>query len=401
MKKMAVFFGGRTVEHEVSVVTGIQFIENARGYETIPVYITREGEWYTGEKLLDTMFIKNFNPNDKSISRVYMQPAEGKGRLCIVKRGLIGTTTETVDIDVAVPAMHGMNGEDGSIQGLFELMNIPYTSSAMLGCSMSMDKIAMKQNFEAGGFPTLPYIWMMRSKWEKDREACIEKAETLGYPVFVKPANLGSSIGVSKAIDRKALTDAIDLAAHYDRRILIEKGLEDAIEINCSALGYEDDVRSSLCEQPISAKELLSFSDKYLGGSGAKGKISSGGKSGMASLSRLLPAPISKELTERIQAMTAEIFKSFDSKGVVRIDYLTKKDESVLYVNEINMIPGSFAFYLWDKEPINMPYSKLIDKLVEYAEKANKDKNANNYGFDSGKLLENMAKSPKHGGAKK
>jgi D-alanine-D-alanine ligase len=272
-----------------------------------------------------------------------------------------------------------MNGEDGTIQGLFEMAGIPYASSGVLGSSVGMDKIAMKQLLRGAGFPVLDFIWFTRDQLEKDRLKIVERAEQeIRYPMFVKPASLGSSIGVSKAVNREELEKALALAASYDRRILIEVGIEHPVEINCAAVGYGENVQSSVCEMPVSASDdsFLTFWEKYLRNNGAKGPQSHG----MKSLSRVLPAPIDAGLTHRIQQMTVDIFKLLDFRGTVRVDYILDHND-ILYVEEPNTIPGSMAFYLWKAAGINFP--ELVDRLIESAMQAFADKNRSVYAYDS------------------
>ena len=388
---MAVIFGGRSVEHDVSIVTGLQWIENAsQQYTIIPIYITRNGNWYTGDRLLDVDFLRNFDENTKGVYAAFIPPDSGKKELQVFEKGLFGNRVRSVEIDVAVLAMHGMNGEDGTLQGLLELADIPYTSAGVLGSAVGMDKIAAKAFFTGNNFPVLEYVWITRDEWAKHKEEALDKIEAaLPYPVFVKPSNLGSSIGINKGKDRATLSDAIDVAVHYDRRIIIERGVESLIEINCSAMGFGDEVQASLCEQPIAWQEFLTYEDKYL--QGGKGKTSGAGE-GMASLSRQIPADIPEALTKAIQQLTTDVFRSLDCKGVVRIDYIYDTQNEKLYINEINSIPGSFAFYLW--EPLGISYTMLIDKLVEYARRANAEKGLNTYAFDSA-ILQNYKKSSK------
>ena len=216
-------------------------------------------------------------------------------------------------------------------------------------------------------------------------EAVLDKVEKeLGYPVFVKPANLGSSIGVSRADDREGLIDSLELAFDYDRRVLVEKGLDKPIELNCSVLGYDDDVTASPIEMPISGEQFLDFKEKYL---------ANGGSKGMASLHRVLPAPIEDNLRDHIQALSCEIFRMLDCKGVVRIDYMFDKATERVYITEINTIPGSLAFYLWENAGVK--YTELIDRLVKAAMRAHEDRNMRNYAFTS-----DILKSVSLGGAK-
>ena len=381
-KNVAVLFGSRTVEHDVSIVTGIQLIENIdrEKYNVIPVYIAKDGEWYTGEKLKDIAFVREFDRNAKEITHVYLPPVPGtKGLLTYpASGGLFGKgRQECIPVDVFIPALHGLHGEDGTIQGLLELADVPYTSAGVVGSAAGMDKYVMKCAFKGAGVPVVDGVAFNRDEWEKDPDAVVAMLEgEVGYPMFVKPANLGSSIGINKAEDREKLLFAVTVAAAYDRRIIAEHAIVENIEINCSCMGFGGDVTPSVCEQPISWGDLLDFSTKYLS-SGKTGSASSG----MASLSRLIPAPISDELTKQVQDLTVKIFKTLDCKGVVRMDFLYDTKNEKLYANEINTIPGSFAFYLW--EPLGVPYAELIDRLIGFAEKAHHEKERSNYAFES------------------
>ena len=384
MKKIGVIFGGVTCEHEVSIVTGLQLIANIdkKKYEVLPIYIHSDGEWYVGDKLLDATIYKDFDSYKGGIDKGYIAPT--RPGVIRPSRGFLGKESFE-KLDVVIPAMHGMNGEDGSLQGLLELANIPYTSSGVLGASIGMDKILMKKVFEAHLLPVLPYTYFLRSEWEESHDVVVAQVEAvLRYPMFVKPSNLGSSIGISKATDRESLIHAIEVAVNYDERIIVENGVENISEINCSAIGRGDKVSVSVCEQPVTWKEFLTFDEKYLrGGKTAGGKMEGGAKNsaGMANMTRNVPADIKPEQTAEIKELTAKAFKALNSKGVVRIDYIIDNEDGKVYVNEINTIPGSFAFYLWEYEGIKYP--ALIDKLVEIAEEEHAEKNKNNYTYDS------------------
>jgi D-alanine-D-alanine ligase len=379
MKKLGVIFGGRTVEHDVSIVTGLQLLENVdrSKYEAFPIYIARGGEWFVGDKLKEIAFYRRFDPNDKSLTRVILSPVPGVGGLYANDKGLFSKGPKVIPIDVAVLAMHGMHGEDGTLQGLMELANIPYTSAGVTGSAVGMDKIVMKDAFRGMGLPVVKCVYFTRAQWREQQDAMLENAEALGYPLIVKPANLGSSIGIKIARDREGLMAAIEVAQHFDRRVIVERVVENMIEINCACIGYGGETTVSLCEQPVNASDILDFGKKYMPEDGAS--------KGMQTLTRRIPAPITDELTSRIQAMTAFVFKALECKGVVRIDYMYDTKSEQLYINEINTIPGSFAFYLF--EPMGLKYPQLIDKLVEYAYKAHADKNASEYAFKS-ELLE-------------
>ena len=336
----------------------------------------------------DIRTYKPFRPELKGITRVFPDLSSGSGALLTVQKGTgLFAREKTViaaRIDAYIIVMHGLNGEDGTLQGMMELMNIPYTSTGVAGSALGMDKIMMKQFFKGGGLPVLPGIWFTRSAFASDRDKVLNSVETeLGFPVFVKPANLGSSIGVSRADDRESLSDSLELAFEYDRRVLVEKGLNKPIELNCSVMGYDDELQASPIEMPLNNDEFLDFKDKYL---------SSGGSKGMASLHRVLPAPIEDDLAAEIQNLSKTIFRMLDCKGVVRIDYMFDRDGEKLYITEINTIPGSLAFYLWENAGI--PYSSLIDRMIDYAEKAHADKNQANYAYSSD-ILKNVSLGPK------
>ena len=378
-KQVGVIFGSRSCEREVSIISAVQLMRHAdtEKYDIIPVYIDESGSWYTGEALKDIGSFKPFNPDKKGITKVFPDLSSGSGALLTHIRGTGLFSKDRIEItariDVYIIVMHGLNGEDGTLQGLLELANVPYTSTGVAGSALGMDKIMMKQFFRGAELPVLPGIGVTRTRYISEPQKIFEEVEKeLGFPVFVKPANLGSSIGVSRAYDMESLEDSLDLAFEYDRRVLIETGLNKPIELNCSVLGYDDDIEASPIEMPINQDEFLDFKDKYL---------ASGGSKGMASLHRVLPAPIEDELKNEIQELSRKIFRMLECKGVVRIDYMFDRDSGKLYITEINTIPGSLAFYLW--ENCGISYSRLIDRMIGYAEKAHGDKNRANYAFSS------------------
>lgn len=377
--QLGVIFGSRSCEREVAIISAVQLMNHVDGeqYDVIPVYISEQGVWYTGEALRKIGTYTPFDPNGKGIERVWLDVTAGSGALLAMRpgKGLFGHPQQVVvaRLEVCVVVMHGLNGEDGTLQGLLELANLPYTSTGVAGSAIGMDKIMMKQFFRGAGLPVLPGVWHTRAQWEADRDAVLDHIEKeLSYPVFVKPANLGSSIGVSRADDRDDLIDSIELAFDYDRRVLIEQGLDKPIELNCSVLGYDDEAEASPIEMPLSADQFLDFREKYM---------ASGGSKGMASLRRVLPAPIEDGLRDRIQRMSVDIFRMLDCKGVVRVDYMFDRATEQLFITEINTIPGSMAFYLWENAGVR--YSQLIDRMVACARKAHEDKNLRNYAYTS------------------
>ena len=397
MSKMniAVFFGSRSCEHDVSIVSALQCIEatKAAGFNVTPVYISRDGLWYTGEPLENIETFREFNPMTKGITRVTLDVTNA-GDLWAwppQRAGLFAKVPAPLcHIDCVIPVFHGWHGEDGTIQGLLEMANIPYASSGVLGSAIGMDKIAMKQILRGAGFPVLDFVWFTREQLKKERQAVIERVEKeIKYPAFIKPAALGSSIGVSRAKNREELERALDVAASYDRRILVEVGVVHPVEINCAAVGYGEDVRASVCEMPVPSSNdtFLDFWQKYLRNASTKGEDSRG----MKSLSRVVPAPIGDELTGRIQTMTCDIFKLLDCCGTVRVDFILDQND-MLFVNEPNTIPGSLAFYLWKASGLDFP--KLIEKMVEDALRAHADKNSSVFAYDSS-ILKKVAAGTK------
>lgn len=391
--QLGVIFGSRSCEHEVSVISAVQLMRHVdrEKYDVIPVYISQEGAWYTGSPLMEIgTYAPAFKADLPGITRVQPDVTARSGALIGYGRGSLlrgGGRSIVARLDCAIPVMHGLHGEDGSLQGLLELMDIPYASTGVAGSAIAMDKIMMKQCFRGMGFPVLKDLALTRSAWKKDAVEVIKRVEAaLPYPLYVKPANLGSSIGVSRAEDFQSLSDALELAFSYDRRVLVEEAVNKPIEVNCAVLGFDDEVMPSVVEMPVTGGELLDFEGKYLRGGGAKG---------MASLSRVVPAPIGQALTQRVRDLSCDIFRALDCKGVIRVDYMIDPATDQLTITEINAIPGSLAFYLWDKSNPVITYPRLIDHMVTCALRAWEEKEENNLAFKSAIL-----KSVKLEGAK-
>ncbi len=390
-QRIAVLFGSRSVEHEVSIVTAIQAMDamDPRRYEPLPIFITKEGRWHTGPELRRIEAYRDLPTLLEKCRPVYLRPEPFGNRLFVEESGPLGTRRTRVGVaDAFFPIVHGTYGEDGTLQGLFELANVPYVGAGVVGSAVGMDKIVMKAAFRAADLPTVNYIWFARHRWQTERDTVLDEAErTLRYPLFVKPANLGSSVGITKATDRASLARAIEIAAAYDRRLMVEEGFEGGIEVNCSVLG-NDEPRASVCEQPVRWTDILSYEDKYL--RGGKGKAGAG--EGMASASRRIPAPISDDLTKQIQRMAVEAFISTDCAGIARIDFLVDPVSGRICVNEINTMPGSLSFYLW--EPSGVSFPELIDRLIELAFERWHERQQTTFSFDSA-LLQKFGKGTK------
>jgi len=391
--RVGVIFGSRSVEHEVSIITALQVMAamDSERYDVAPLYITKEGRWLTGPGLTHLETLKSLNgagSGSAAEARQAVISADATVRELSEATdggGLFRKRRAALHIDVAFPCVHGTYGEDGTLQGLLELADLPYVGSGVLGAAVGMDKIAMKAVFAAEGLPIVRYQALSGEQWRTTPEAALDRLEAaLRYPLFVKPANLGSSIGIGKAGDRAALRQALDVAANYDHRLLVEEGVEEATEINCAVLGGAGDPpRPSVCEQPVAWQELLSYEDKYL--RGAKGQ-------GMKGASRRIPADIAPDLAARVQGLAVRAFTALDCSGVARVDFLVRPEEGTIYVNEINTLPGSLSFYLW--EPSGVPFAELIDRLIAQALERHRRKRELITSYDSA-LLYTLSKAPK------
>ena len=388
MYNIGVIYGSRTCEHDVSIISALQAAQalDTKNYNITYIYIGREGTWYTGEALADVKFYEHFDA--AKLTRVL--PAGENGKLLLYhlpekKKLFGGAAAERVAVlDVVMPVLHGLNGEDGTLQGMLELFDVPYTSAGVMGSAVGMDKITMKLLFKGCGFPVVEGVWFDRGRWSRERDGVMDECEDkLGFPLIVKPANLGSSIGINIAHDRNQLEDAIETAAAYDHRILVEKAVSPLREVNCSVLGYGDHVETSELEMPVTKEEFLTFRGKYM--------CNAKGAGGMASQVRLIPAPISEQAAQTVRDLAVRAFRAMDLKGVVRIDFILDEDENV-FINEANTIPGSLAFYLW--EPKGVSFSALLDGMVECAFSAWADRKASVFSHDS-TLLANIVHGSK------
>ena len=390
--RIGVLYGSRSVEHEVSVITGIQVMSalDANRYEVVPLYLTKGGDWLTGDALRRLDTYQKIDDRSRRLTHASLLPVPSGGSLQVSERArrLPFGGLPKIAIDVAFPCFHGTFGEDGTIQGLLELADVPYVGSGVLASALGMDKIVMKAVFRSAGLPVLDCQVVRSDEWKAKPAAVEQRLELMvGYPSFVKPANLGSSVGISKATDLVSLVRALDVASNFDRRVLVESSLEGAVDVNCSVLGYDDDLRVSVCEQPLSWESFLSYEDKYI----------RGGKSqGMKGQSRRIPAPISPAATEEVQSLAKKAFSAIDAAGVARVDFLLTKEGKAI-INEINTLPGSLAFYLW--EATNLPFPKLLDRLIEIAIARHEAGKQITYSIDSAllsKTLEGSGKARPH-----
>jgi len=379
--KVGVIFGGETVEHEVSIITAVQAMNSMDEdkYDIIPIYIAKDRTWYTGAMLKEIDIYKDFNDLKRYAKKVSLCKRDG-GFYLVNTKGLI--RRDVCELDIAFPIVHGNNAEDGTLQGYLDTVGIPYVGSRVLGSALGQDKVVMKQIFESCKLPIAPYTWFFDSEYLDDSDKIKKDIKKLGYPVIVKPASLGSSVGISVVKKESDIEDAIIDAIKYDTKIVVEKVIENMVEVNCSVLGNYEHQTTSELEEVMSTEEFLTYRDKYLGNA-------KGGKSkGMASTNRVIPARINKTLRKEIEDLSKQVFRCLNLSGVCRIDYLVDKKENKAYVNEPNTIPGSLAFYLW--EPTGKKYSQLLDEMITLAIKDYKNRSKKTYSFDTN-ILSNFS----------
>ncbi len=372
-RTVGVIFGSRSVEHDVSIVTAQQVMRALRPqkYEVVPIYITREGRWLTGESLRDLKTFQVENVADMlGVQDAILSPNPQHHGLIVNPASGLFSRSKVRHLDVVFPVVHGSHGEDGTLQGLLELADIPYVGAGVLASAVARDKIMLKALLGGQGVPVVPHIAFTRQQWIADPDAILARIESeLGFPAFVKPASLGSSIGVARPADATEARNYINIAANFDRRILVEQAIENAIEINCALLGNENP-RASVLEQPITWEEFLTYEEKYM---------RSEGPAGMKGAERKIPAPISEELTQRIQELAIRAFRLIDGRGTARVDFLVRQESGEVFLNEINTMPGSLAFYLWQEE--GMTPADVVDELIRLALEAHAEKRKTVYNY--------------------
>lgn len=371
---IGVFFGGRSTEHEISVISASQAMHaiNRDKYDVTPVYISKEGRWYTGDALFEISNYRDIPALLDKCEEVYMIPVYGDFNLYKKKHSMFKSPVST-KLDVVIPVLHGANGEDGTFEGILDSTGIPYAGCNTLSSANGMDKITMKMILQACDVPVVDYVWFTDKEWFARKDEIISRIEDkLGYPVIVKPANLGSSIGIGCASDRNQLVERVEEAEKYSARIIVEHMVQHLQEINCSVLGDCNEYQTSILEEPIKSGEILSYEQKYMGGSK--------GEKGMQASEKRIPAELPENETERIRFLAGETFRVLSCHGVSRVDMIIDKDNRNIYVNEINTIPGSLSFYLWEASGIT--FDKLMDRLVELALKRKREMSMKTVSYD-------------------
>ena len=395
--RAGVFFGGPSVEHEVSVITAMQAIQamDPQRYEVIPVYTTKNGELYTGAHLAQLESYRNIPEALKQAQKVVLQK-EGKDVvLMLAKQKRFGSSIVTA-LDVALPIYHGTGGEDGVMQAHFERLGLPYTGPDVTSSAIGMDKWASKAMFKLHGVPCVEGVKVTQSQYFTDPEAAAQTIEkAVGYPAIIKPYNLGSSVGIHKCRDRASLLEGLEDAFLYSQAVLAERAVQNLREINCAVLGDSEEARASVCEEPLNATDILTYADKYQSGgkTGKTGAKSGGGSKGMQSLARVVPADLSPEMTEKVQQLAMDAFRAIGACGCSRIDFLLDNQTGELFANEINTIPGSLAFYLWEKS--GLTFSQLMDEMIRLALKRQRQQSLLHRSFET-----NLLQHAQIGGAK-
>ena len=378
-KRIGLFFGSKSVEHEISIITAMQVLNaiDKEKYDVVPIYIDKSGKFFTGDYLKEIKNFKNQSLIPKNSQRIINLKLNAKNKMIFETESIFN---KKMEIDIAFSTIHGTYGEDGKIHGIFEMLNIPYVGADVASSALGMDKVLMKEIFKANDLPIVNHLWIKRDEWENKKDEIIKNIEEkIKYPLFVKPANLGSSIGITKAYDRENLIYGVEIAKFYDRKIIFEQSIENLREINCSVLGNDEPI-ASVCEEVKSNKDFLDYESKY--------KSKPKQEQILKKFGHTIPADISDIKTKEIQELAIKTFKAIDCKGIARIDFLMDETTEKVYVNEINTMPGAISFYLWQASGISFP--NLIDNLINLAYEIYEDKNKNITSIDSDVLLQDI-----------
>lgn len=372
--KIGVFFGGKSPEHDISIITGQLVLNGLKraGHDACAIYLGPDGAWHMGTELESISFFKKPG-NLAKFGRIELDLEQSRGKMVFRKKGVFG---KKITIDFAFPCFHGRNGEDGSIQGLFELMGIPYAGCGIAASAIAMDKVLTKQIYEQAGFPTAKFIYFYKSDWERKKGDYMKKIETgLAWPLFVKPARLGSSIGIARVKNATELLQAIDVAFHYDEKVLVEESVPNAMDVTCAVIGHGK-TRPSLLQECISSEGFFSYEDKYLTGGGAQ--------FGRGTANFEIPARLDEATTAMIRNIAEQVFVKFECSGIARVDFLCDTETKKIYVNEINTLPGTLYHHLWEKS--GTPLASLLGEIIRSGMERHAETNAIASSFSSGVL---------------
>lgn len=394
--KVGVIFGGESVEHEVSVISAMQAMNklDQEKYEIIPIYITKDREWYTGEMLKDIEVYQDLSLIKKYGKNVVLYYRDGS--FVLQKKSFPRTIVG--EVDIVLPIVHGTNVEDGGLQGYLQTIGVPFVGSDVYASVVGQDKVFMKDIWKNAKLPMTDYVWFYDIDYKQDSDEVIKKVEKLSYPVIVKPATTGSSVGIAVCGNREELVSAIDDAIQYDKKILVEEVVQNLKEVNIAVMGNYEHQKVSEIEEVLSANKFLTYADKYIGD--GKGKLKGvkapvkGASKGMASANRKLPAELSEKVRKEVEDVAREAFRALGSSGNSRIDFLVDEKTNKVYINEINSIPGSLAFYLWEAKEID--FSTVLDEMINIGVKDYKKRVSKTHSFETN-ILQGFAA---HGGVK-
>jgi len=376
-KTIGVFFGSRTPEHDISIITAQLIISGLRGLEfnVVPVYIDKKGKWLIGEELGDLKIFSKGEEIDAKYSKYYLDMEGSFGKMVFKKKGI---KKKTVVINIAFPAFHGSFGEDGTFQGVLEMLNIPYIGCDTASSAVCMDKALTKQVYQTENIPTTKFVCFKSKEWQENKSTILNKIkDNFNWPVFVKPVHLGSSIAIAKVKDQdiSTLENKIEVALYYDNKVLVEEAVPNLMDVTCCVIGNEE-LKASLLQESVFQSDLFDFNEKYLKEGGSQlGKSQSG---------VVIPARLDESTTNAIRKMAMKAYRVLDCSGIARIDFLFNKETKEFFVNEVNPLPGTIYHHLWQKSGLSL--SDLLSKLIELAVEKHKQKQNVNYTFNSGVL---------------
>lgn len=371
MSTIGVFFGSRSPEHDVSIITAQLIMSELKQMKRpfVPVYLDKQGRWHLDEQLGSLAFFKGDDAGLEKLTPWMLDLEQSQKKMVFKQNSWRG---KEITIDIAFPAFHGQNGEDGTMQGVFELCNVPYVGCDVTSSAIAMDKALTKDFYRAHSVPTTAYTYFTDHEYDVDREAVMRRIGELRYPLFVKPTRLGSSIGIAKVKTAAELEDAIAVALHYDSKIIVEEGVENLADLTCAVKGY-DVIEASLVQETLFSQDLYSYEDKYLENGGAH--------TGNAADKVIIPARIPAEITDQVQTLAKSIYRQLGCAGIARVDFLYDAKAKALYANEINTLPGTLYHHLWKKSGTD--FATLLDELITYAHQAHSRKNKRISHFQS------------------
>lgn len=376
METIGVFFGGKSPEHDISIITGQLVISGLKGlgYHVVPVYLDKQGSWFAGGKLDDlSVFTRNKTAAFTGLDQVVLDLEKSRGRLILRSKKLL---SKEIKIDLVFPAFHGMNGEDGTIQGMMEILGVPYVGCDVPSSAISMDKILTKLLYQSVGIPTVPFVTVRYSQWQKSHRVIMDIIRTtLPKAVIVKPARLGSSIGISKAENNRELENALDLAFHFEDKVIVEEAVINLMDVTCCVIGHRE-LTPSLLQESVYGKDFFSYEDKYLKDGGAQ--------LGKAKQAIMIPARLDGKTTRSIKETAVTVFQLLGCSGIARIDFLYDTKKRKFFANEVNTLPGTIYHHLWKKSGVELP--ELLTRLITYAHDRQEDKARLTYSFSSSVL---------------